>query len=226
VSVVATNGGPGFSAGGLNSVGTNGSTGDAAFDNVVNSLTYSRGTPSGITAATMSFGGLESGKEYKVQVFFSDQRTAGTIQNRAMIFGDGSGHTVMVAGNDGSAGGAGEFGQFAVGTFTADAATQTLTMRTSGFGNVHFNAILLALADPGPPPAPETPSGLVARPANHGVSLDWDDNTQFGFSQLAGPSPSPRPREERASLTSHMKLTELQMCFMTMRATINSTIPA
>lgn len=153
VTVAATTGGPNFRSRGENDAEMVGSTGDAAFDNLVNSMTDSWGSSKGVTAATMTFSGLTDGQEYRIQVFYNDQR-GGNSDGRAMIYGDGNGNTVTVAGNDGSGGGNGEFGQFAVGTFTAEGTSQELTMKTNGFGNVHYNAIAIA-------PVPEPSSALL-----------------------------------------------------------------
>jgi len=112
---------------------TNGaaSTGDAQFDSLLNSLTH---TTSGTILGTQTIEGLSIGSIYQVQVFFNDQRSASS--NRKMIFGDGA-NTITLSGASGN------FGQYAIGTFTADATTQSLTHATDGFGNIHFNAILV-----------------------------------------------------------------------------------
>jgi hypothetical protein len=151
------------------------STGDANFDTIIKSFTD---TESGITVGTQTIGGLTNGTTYQIQVFFNDQRSAAT-RSRVMTYGDGEDSPGTV---DISADGA-NWGQFAVGTFTADAATQDLTHATNGFGNVHLNAILVT-EPAGPPQAPEVPTNLTATGGNEIVILDWDDNSQFGFSNF------------------------------------------
>ena len=91
-------------------------TGDADYDALLNKLDFGGGT-----SPTISMGGetLTPGTSYTIQVWFVDLR-ANQI-NRVMTFGDGLGNTVDV-----HASGAG-LGQYAVGTFTADATgSQTL----------------------------------------------------------------------------------------------------
>lgn len=149
------------------------STGDTDFDATIRSFTD---TQSGITSGTQSIGGLSAGTNYQIQVFFNDQRV--NSSSRIMTYGDGesSPQNVNIA-----AAGTG-WGQFAVGTFTAGGATQSLTHIANGFGNVHVNAILVTR--PGPPEAPRVPTNLVARGIDTAVVLDWDDNTQYGFSHF------------------------------------------
>ena len=148
-------------------------TGDANFDTVLKSITD---TSASITSGTQTISGLTSGATYRIQVFFNDQRTS--YNTRVMTYGDGASpaHTVDVA-----AAGSG-WGQHAVGTFTASGSTQALTHVANGFANVHFNAILVV--KDAVVPAPAVPAGLSAAPGNGVVYLDWDDNTQFGFSNF------------------------------------------
>lgn len=105
--------------------------------NVINSFTDSL---SGITFGTMTFASLTNGQKYQIQVFYNDQRVSGA--GRSMIYGDGT-NTVSLAGNDGAVGGSNEYGQFVIGTFIASGTTQDLTMEAVGFGNLHYNAVLI-----------------------------------------------------------------------------------
>lgn len=171
VTATATAGGPTLRDRGNNAMGT-ATTGDAAFDNLVNSGTDPNGTTSGVTAATVTFSNLIPGRGYQIQVFYNDQRA--TTPGRVMSYGDGAGNHVSLAGD------AGDFGQFAVGTFTAVGTTQTLTMTANGFANVHYNAIVIAEVSP-PPVPPGAPANLTATGIFNAVRLDWDDNTQPGF---------------------------------------------
>ncbi len=55
-----------------------------------------------------------------------------------MTYGDGLGNNVNLAADSGN------YGQFAIGTFTASGTTQSLFMETgSNFGAVHYNAIMV-----------------------------------------------------------------------------------
>ncbi|BCX46567.1 hypothetical protein HAHE_04750 [Haloferula helveola] len=122
------------------------STGDSDFDTVIASVTDSYGSPSGITGGTLTLDGLLDGGSYTIQVFFNDQREAS--DDRVMRFGDGIGTPVDLAGGNPAAGvQTSEYGQHAIGTFSASGTSQDLTLTALGFGNVHFNAILVT----GPP---------------------------------------------------------------------------
>jgi hypothetical protein len=148
-------------------------TGDANFDTILKSFTDASAN---IASGTQTITGLTSGAGYRIQVFFNDQRA--TYNTRVMTFGDGASpaHNVNV-----SAGGSG-WGQHAIGSFTAAGSTQSLTHSANGFANVHFNAILVVRDVT--PAAPTAPARLSAAPGNGVVYLDWDDNTQFGFSHF------------------------------------------
>jgi len=140
------------------SSGTNG--GDAAYDALLSRLDFGGG--SGLVSLTLGEGdgngtddpgpgNLIAGIDYLIQVWFVDDRTA--TNARVMQFGDGLGNTVDL--ND----------QFAIGTFTADATTQTLTLQALGFGNAHITAYQIrALSSPVivPEPASTLLTGLAA----------------------------------------------------------------
>ncbi len=129
------------------------STGNSGYDSLIRSLSWADGMPGGIVTGTMSFSGLTPGQQYKVQLWFNDQRVLG--DDRTMRYGDGTGHMVDLAGGDPSSGvQGGHYGQYAVGTFTASTATQQITMEAMGFGNVHYNALLLQSLTASPPPGP------------------------------------------------------------------------
>ena len=140
------------------------STGDINMDTVLRSLTFASG---GVTSATQTISGLTTNEIYQIQIFFNDQRNT-----RSMTFGDGTSDVDLASQGSG-------WGQFAIGTFTADAATQAITHATNGFSNIHLNAMLVVQS--GPPPTPNTPTNLVATAGNGNNSLTWDANTQAGF---------------------------------------------
>ncbi len=114
---------------------------DAALDELLTTLDYGGGTA---TSITVGGGALTAGATYRIQVFFTDLRAC--CSGRVMRFGDGTGNEVAVS----ASGGAGAFGQAAIGTFTADAATQTLSMATEGFGNCHLTAYQIRTAASAP----------------------------------------------------------------------------
>ncbi len=119
------------------------STGDANFDTLIQSQTYGGGTSTSVV-----LNGLTSGTAYQVQVFFNEQRDLWGLDSRVMTYGDGLGNNVDVV--CGIPGGQGDdYGRFATGSFVADGTTQALALITNGFGNAHFNAILVTQDDSG-----------------------------------------------------------------------------
>ena len=132
------------------------STGDVNMDSLLKTLTY---TNTGTTTGTQTISGLTSGETYQIQIFFNDQRN-----NRSMTFGDGT-TTVVVSGQGAN------WGQHVIGTFTADATTQTITHATNGFGNVHVNAILITDAASTPSVTLTTSSQSVSGPYTVGITF-------------------------------------------------------
>ena len=118
-----------------NEAGLSASTGDANYDAMLDSFTFAT---SGVTSGSIQFSGLTAGTVYQIQLWFSDQRA--NFASRQMTFGDNgvSGNQVNLAG------GAGDFGENVVGTFTAVSSVQSFSLQTNGFGNVHLNAFTLA----------------------------------------------------------------------------------
>ncbi|MGJ8642232.1 MAG: sulfatase-like hydrolase/transferase [Luteolibacter sp.] len=151
------------------------STGNTGFDTLIQSLTFGGGTNTTITIT-----GLTMGTEYQVQVFYNDQRNSAL--SRVMTYGDGLGNDIDVAASSPEGGNGEDYGQYAIGTFTAGAATQTLSLATSGFSNAHLNGVLVV--EPGPPDAPVVPTNLTAFGGITTVSLSWDGNSQAGFSNF------------------------------------------
>lgn len=191
-SFLATTGGPtpqNRTADNVYSPGSITSTGDPGFDTMVASVTDTSGTSTGITAGVLTLNGLADGDNYTIQVFFNDQRDG--TDNRTMTYGDGEGNTVDVIGGDPTAGvQPGMYGQFALGTFTASGTSQDLTMLATGFGNVHFNAIVVT----GPPGAnipPEFDETFYVFEVADGAALD----TVVGTVQATDPDGGPAPVE-------------------------------
>ncbi|MFC1765559.1 LamG-like jellyroll fold domain-containing protein [Planctomycetota bacterium] len=104
-----------------------GSTGDDAYDDLLNTCDFGGGGD----YFTRDLGGenLQVGKQYLIQVWYVDTR--GPQAGRVMQYGDGNGNTVDLT--------AGE-AHYAIGTFTADGTTQTLSFDAQGFGNAHLTA--------------------------------------------------------------------------------------
>ncbi len=116
--------------------GTMTSTGDTNFDALIQSMTYGGGSNT-----TITINGLVADTQYQVQVFYNDQRT--NSSSRVMSFSDGLSNVVNVAAGAQPGGQTNDYGQFAIGAFTADAATQILALTANGFANCHLNALLV-----------------------------------------------------------------------------------
>ena len=144
----------------------NGNTGDTGYNTLLSTVDFGNGGD--LVPLTVGGSQLIAGNPYQIQVWFVDTRNT-----RAMRFGDGEATESTVDLDD----------QFAIGTFLADSATQTLTLDAIGFGNAHINAYQIR-ALPLVAPAPDTPSNLVATAGDGQNTLDWDDNNQFGFANF------------------------------------------
>ena len=145
------------------------STGDANFDLVIGSLAYANQIKTG----TLTLSGLTVGSDYKVQIFYNDQRNY-----RYLILGDGLANTVSIMNGAVSTGEPDDYGQRSVGSFTADASTQAVTF-SSQAGSIHVNAILVVGISQAP--FPDVPTDLTAIPANGRIALSWSENGQDGF---------------------------------------------
>lgn len=106
-----------------------GSTGDAAYDDLLNTLDFGNGTSTSISIAN---GLLSAGASYLVQVWFTDTRSCCNL--RDMVFSSAGGNSVSL---DATGGGA---GQYAVGQFVATGTSQSVSISTPNAGNVHINA--------------------------------------------------------------------------------------
>lgn len=155
------------------------STGNADYDELLGSIAYSNGTPEGIESGEMVFGNLTDGEEYVIQVWYNDQR-----YSRTMIFGDGSSNSTVNLG-----GGTPAYGQNVIGHFTASGTSQTLSMETNGFRNLHFNAITLQTASDVPGLGPISGS-------------QWDIDSQLQWLQAGGNTPSHVISDGTAGATS------------------------
>ena len=123
------------------------STGNLNYNTLLDTVDWGGGTNA--SSITLGDGGLlTAGRSYTLQVWYTDKRNT-----RTMRYGDGAtpSNTVELNGN------AGSYGQYVTGTFTATGSTQTLTLAPQGFGNAHFNALLLQ--NTAPPIDPKASSG-------------------------------------------------------------------
>jgi len=160
---------------GNNDFSSNTNGGDLAYDSLLSTVEFGGGTDlvtltvgDGDGDASINGAGLLTiNAEYEIQVWFVDTRAAQDARETPV--GDGNGNTVNL--ND----------QFAIGTFIADATTQTITLESPGFGQAHINAYQIRAALVGPPPAPTIPTNLTATPGNNLIFLDWDDYGQPGL---------------------------------------------
>ena len=105
------------------------SSGDPDYDDLLRTLDFGNGTSFNVS---IGGGNLKVGTDYLVQAWFTDLRAG--FASRTMVLGDGNANTVDV---NASAGG---LGQYAIGRFVADSGSQTLSLASPGFGNVHLNA--------------------------------------------------------------------------------------
>lgn len=131
----------------------------AAYRGMVLGSVYTTGN----TLATVTLNNLIVGVDYQVQIWCGDPR-AGTTATRTTTVTSGA-NTVVLDYNVGNVGGG--VGQFVIGTFTADAGTQSFTV--SGGASNQINALQLRS------PAPKW-SGSVS-----GI---WDDTT-LNFSGIS-----------------------------------------
>jgi hypothetical protein len=221
------------------------STGDTDFDSLLATVAYSNGTPSGIVTGTMTIEGLIVDSDYQIQLFFNDQRILG--HERVMIYGDGLGNTTSLSAGDPTAGVQTEhYGQFVVGSFTADATTQELTMdssATASFGNVHYSAILVTgptelnvapiLADA----SFEVPNGTLANTSittlvgfdgNSGDSITYtitagDEDSSFSLNSQSGELSTAKPMDVNIA-ASYSLTVEVSDGIAATTATIDITV--
>lgn len=118
-----------------------GNTGDAAFDQLLNTAEYGGGSNRFVGNL---LGPFTEGHSYNVQVVFCDQRENNV--DRVMQFGStnsvGLGtSTVDVEGDVGDDTVGSPFGQYTIGTFVADGDDPDLTLEPLGFANTHWNAM-------------------------------------------------------------------------------------
>lgn len=123
-------------------------TGNSSYDALMNSFTYGGGT-----STSVEVDGLTPGASYVIQAWYADLR--GSSDGRIMTFSDSgrvavagessspAANSVQVTGNPAGINPPTFRGQFCRGTFTATATSGTLRLATNGFGNAHYNALLV-----------------------------------------------------------------------------------
>lgn len=131
--------------------GLSATSGSAEYDMLLSRMAY---TTSGVRSGVLEFSGLNIGTEYQIQLWYNDQRSSGA--NRSMVFGDDGASSSTASLRAAT----GDFGENVVGRFTATAATQRLSLETSGFSNIHFNALVLNSIIP----IPQEPLNPIAGP--------------------------------------------------------------
>ncbi|MGE9270080.1 MAG: sulfatase-like hydrolase/transferase, partial [Verrucomicrobiales bacterium] len=147
-----------------------GTTGDIGYDALLNSIDFGGGTD--LVSFQIGNGSLEEGSLYEVQLWYADTRYA---DSRMTPVGDGelSPNTVYLEAS----------GQYGIGIFIADGPNQTITLESPDFGNAHINAYQLRKL-PESLPTPQPPTNLIAEAGDAQITLDWEDNHQYGFSHF------------------------------------------
>jgi len=139
-------------------------TGDADYDALLNTLDWGGGTG---PTFTLGGGTLVPGAPYIIQVWFTDllndAKKAGLL-----AVADEFGNSVTL-----HAGG-GEFGQYAIGSFTADeTGNQTLALTATNFGNAHFTGYQIRKDEPKTQAVGPIPSNGAQDIPRDGLNLEW-----------------------------------------------------
>lgn len=139
-----------------------GTTGSADFDALLDRLSYG-------AVFTLDLGSFTPGKTYLVQIFYTDQRSS--FNDRVMRFGSSTGSsTVDLEADPNNAPGA-PYGQFVVGTFTADGDDPDLTLDPQGFSSAHLSAIQVREVSSVPLPVLSTATDPAAGPFQVDISF-------------------------------------------------------
>ena len=170
VAIAISAGGTDPSGEGVGVTGTPYGNLSAAYQTLVKGTVWANtGAPGTITLQNLSVGSA-----YQVQIWENDSR-GGNYATRVMQLGSNGGTPVNLAHYVGgtATSAAGGLGQYVVGTFTAYASSQVITLSdscTAGSPGNQINSIQVrSLA--GTPPA--VPNGLAATAGNNQVGLTW-----------------------------------------------------
>jgi hypothetical protein len=153
-------------------------TGDADYDALLDSLDHGDTSIANPWPIQVGGGNLGIGSGYELQLWYSDLRSfAGS--GWTQVYDDGSGNTVTL-----DAAGNGGLGQFVLGTFTADAPTQTLIIAGGNPpGEPHLTAYQVRLTDIGTPIDPGDADG-------NGVVDELDLDILLANFYITNPRPS------------------------------------
>ena len=127
----------------------------AAYKNILNGARYAVNG----SACTVTLNNLIDSRSYEVQIWVHDPR----------IYGPGRSETVTSGGG---------MGQFTIGTFTADAATQIITLTGNSSGSTQINALQLRDVTTVPPSGP----AITVQPQSQSVALGADSTGANLFS--------------------------------------------
>lgn len=139
----------------------NGDTGNADYNQFLGNFDFGGGTD--LVSLTVADGLLINGNDYQIQVWYVD-----TTKTRTTPIGDGESpnNTVDVASSPN--------GQFAIGTFTADGTSQTLTLETPNFSNAHITGYQIRDLGSGTSPGIITWGPATDVSADSDISLNGD----------------------------------------------------
>ena len=113
-------------------------SGDSGYDSLLNTFTFGDGEQT-----TIEIEGLDEGRLYAVQVWFTDLRDGENIDGRTITLTSDGGDSVDIVGNPLGEDPADFLGQNAIGVFTATDENALVELLTNGFSNVHFNGLVV-----------------------------------------------------------------------------------
>ena len=121
----------------------------------------------GSGSGTVTISNLTVGDTYQVQIF---NYAPGTGDPGLTTVSGSPAVTLSIATGSG---GPSTYGEFATGTFTANATTETFDWNGAGSTYTVLGAISVFQLPPSSPPPPAAPTGLTALAGNAQVSLSW-----------------------------------------------------
>lgn len=129
------------------------------------------------TQMTLSLGGLQPGKAYELQIWAVDTRPQQVLRDRTGTFTCGQSVTLTYGGTLATTPGP----QWAIGTFTADGTSVTIT-NTAAVPQI--NLIQLRQIDAAPPPTVPTTFRIlqaVPDPSNARLSVTWESSSYYVY---------------------------------------------